>query len=246
MAELEGKVVAITGASRGLGRELARGCIAAGARVVAMARPSASLDETARLLSDACLPLPTDISDRGSVAASFERIAESLGRLDALVNNAAYYYPVDVERSDPERIERHVATNLLGATWCMRSALPLLRESRGHIVNISSVSVRLTPPMLSVYAATKAALETLSSALTNELKTQGVRMTVLRLGAISGSSASQGWDSETTAEFMEALSTAPRVGGTPVDPEVVADALVKMLALPREARLNLVDLTPSD
>jgi NAD(P)-dependent dehydrogenase (short-subunit alcohol dehydrogenase family) len=246
VSDLGGKVIAITGASRGLGRHIAQSCIDAGARVAVLARSSSALEETATELGDRCLALPTDVRDLASVQASFTRVAQHHGRLDALVNNAAFYYPVDIEKSDPAHIESHVSTNLMGATWCMRAAMPLLRDAGGgDIVNVSSVSVRLTPPMLSMYAATKAALETLSAALANELKDSRIRVTVLRLGAIAGGTASQRWDAQTETVFREKISSAPRVGGTPMSQQTLADMLIHILTLPLEARVNLVDVSPA-
>jgi len=243
---ITGKIIAITGASRGLGREIAGQLVAQGAKVALLARQSDELDALADRLGDAALAVPTDISDVESVTNSFAAIADRFGRMDALFNNAAFYYPVDFEHSPPDRIAQHFTTNVLGASWCMRAALPLLRlAGGGDIVNISSVSVRIAPPMMGIYAASKAALETLSTSLANELKKDDIRVTILRLGAIAGGTASAGWEPDITAQFIEAIKSAPRVGGTPVSAETMAGIAIDIIRLPREVRVNLIDASPA-
>lgn len=243
---ITGKIIAVTGASRGLGREIAVQLVAQGAQVALIARKSGDLDALADELGDAALALPTDIGDVASVESSFAAIADRFGRLDVLFNNAAFYYPVDFEHSPPDRIAQHFNTNVLGASWCMRAALPLLRQAGGgDIVNVSSVSVRIAPPMMGVYAASKAALETLSTSLANELKNENIRVTLLRLGAIAGGTASAGWDPEITARFIDAIKSAPRVGGKPVSAQTLAGIAIDIIRLPREVRVNLIDASPA-
>jgi NAD(P)-dependent dehydrogenase (short-subunit alcohol dehydrogenase family) len=246
VGSIEGRVVAVTGASRGLGRRMALDLAAAGARVALIARPSDELAEAAASLGDMGCAIPGDVGDAASMARAFEAAVARFGRLDALVNNAALYQPIDLETSPPEVIQQHVAVNLLGAMWCVRAALPHLKAAGGgDIVNVSSAAVRVTPPMLGVYAATKAGLEALSAALRTELKPEGIRVTVLRIGAVAGGTGARDLDPRIRERFLEALSKAPRVGGTPVSQETLAGILIHILGLPREVTLDMVDASPS-
>jgi len=89
MEQLAGKVAIVTGASKGMGRHFVAALVAAGARVAALARPSAELDALAAEHGDAVLALPCDVTDSAAVTAAVDRAARHFGRIDVLVNNAA-------------------------------------------------------------------------------------------------------------------------------------------------------------
>jgi len=245
VASLNDRRVAITGASRGLGRRMAQDLIEAGAKVALLARPSDDLRDAAAALGERALAVPVDVTSLASVEAAINQAAEGLGGLDALVNNAALYHPLKVDVSPAELIERHVTTNLLGAIWCVRAALPHLRAAGGgDIVNVSSVAARTPRKFLAVYGATKAGLETLSLGLRVELKGEPIRITVLRIGSMAGGTGGGGWDADLRAEFVEAIQASGGPTGVPVSPGALSQILLNVLSLPPEVNVDLVDARP--
>ncbi len=187
--QLRGKVVAIAGASRGLGVVAARTFSEAGARVAMLARSRKRLEEEAASLGPSALPIVTDIGDPDSVRDAFARIGRELGRLDVLVNNAGVVPLASAEDATDEQIASAVGTNFLGPIYTMREAIPLLLGAGGgHIINVSTEAT-LYPeaPFLSLYASTKSGMETFSRAAYMELRPKNIHVTVLLCGVLGGS-----------------------------------------------------------
>ncbi|MDB5445957.1 MAG: family oxidoreductase [Phenylobacterium sp.] len=241
---LAGRVYAITGASKGMGLRFARALADEGAKVVLLARPSPELEAAGREIEGA-LAIPCDIGRADQVRAAFQEIGARHGQLHGLVNNAAACLLHKIEESTDEEIRAEIDANLAGPIYCIRDAIPLLREAGGgDIVNVSSESVRLPFPYLTLYAATKAALENLSTGLRTELQPDRIRVTVLRSGQVSGSSLGAGWDPQRMEAFYAAVQASGQasVATAAVSPETMAAMLVQMLRLPREANLDFVEL----
>jgi short-subunit dehydrogenase len=129
----------------------------------------------------------------------------------------------------------------------MRSAIPHLRRSRGHILSISSESVRLPFPYLSVYAATKGGLEVLSAAIRDEVRADGIRVTVLRSGSVSGSTGGRDWDPEITQTFFATIQQTGHAAftGDAATPESMAKALVSVLCLPEDVNVDFLEVRAS-
>ncbi|MFZ4745926.1 MAG: SDR family oxidoreductase [Sphingomonas sp.] len=242
--KLNGKVGIVTGASRGMGRHFITALVAAGARVGCLARESDDLEALGVEFGNAVLLLPGSVSDPTAVTAHIAAVVARFGRLDFFVNNAAIFHPFRLEDATDKQVEDHVAINLLGPAWCMRAAIPHLRRTKGHLVSISSESVRMPYPFLSVYAASKAGLETLTAAMREELREDGIRVTTLRSGAVAGGTGGRDWDPAVRDDFF---ATITRTGhsafaGTPADPASMARALVDLLALPADINVDLVEI----
>lgn len=242
--ELVGQRALVTGASRGMGRHFVSKLVAAGVRVGCLARPSAELDALVTEHGDAVIALPCDVSDPDETTRSVEAAASAFGGLDILINNAAIFEPFLLERATDEQVLRHLSVNIAGPVWCMRAATPHLRRSRGQIVSISSETVRLPYPYLGVYAATKAALETLSAAMRQELQQDGIRVSVLRSGVVAGGSGRNAWDPALAQEFFETITRTghARLSGASASPESMAEALISVLRLPRDVNADLIEL----
>ncbi|WP_052745232.1 SDR family oxidoreductase [Streptomyces sp. WM6386] len=233
MSALVGRTALVTGASQGVGRALSRALADAGARVGLLARPSPALDEAAKELGERGLPLPADLCDPDDVRAAFATVRREFGGLDYLVNNAATARPHRVEDSDDVSLDREIGTNLLGPLYTVREAVPLLRRSDvAHIVNLSSESTADPFPFLLVYAATKSALETLTRGLAHELRPDGIRCTLLRVGQ-TATGFKDDWDPEQLEKALHAWTVGgfrARVSGAaPQSPERVAEALLFVL-----------------
>lgn len=244
MGQLANKVVVVTGASKGMGRHFVSALTSAGAQVAALARPSPELDALGQDHGAAVLPIACDVTDSQMVDAAIEQAVQHFGRIDVLVNNAAIYHPFAFESGSDAIICQHLEVNVLGVAWPIRAAIPHLRKTQGQIVSISSESVAMPFPMLALYAATKAAVETLSEGLRAELRSDGIRVSVLRSGSVSGGSGGQAWSEETRQAFFKKIVETGHaaMSGAPATPESMAQALVAILTLPRDVSVDLIEL----
>lgn len=245
---LEGRTVLVTGASKGLGRALARRLIDEGANCICLARPSEELAALQASQEERLLALACDVTDSEAVNLAFETAIGRFGRLDALINNAAVYYPFLLEKAADADVLSHFMTNVLAPAWCIRAAIPHLRKSRGQIISVSSESVRNPFPFLSVYAASKGALEILSAALREELREDGIRVTLLRSGAIASSAAprpGEGFNRnpEITQAFYDTIirSGHAAMAGTPASAEAMCDTMIALLTLPDDVNIDLIE-----
>jgi len=242
---LAGRVAAITGGSKGMGRAFAEHMVAEGARVVALARPSAALDALGRALGDAVLPVACDVADGGAVRAALNRGAAHFGRLDILVNNAAITSLLKVEGASDAEIEREYRVNLLGPAFASSAAIPHLRAAGGgDIIFISSEIVRMIFPYLTLYASSKYGMEGLATGLRSELRAQGTRVTILRSGSVATNSDLRAtWPADVADDFY---SAAQKMGGmhftgAPITMATMAETLVSVLSLPRDVNIDLVE-----
>lgn len=167
-----GPVAIVTGASSGLGRELAVALAGQGFRLVLAARSVKGLEETARLASQPdALILPGDLSELGSCRLLIQRSVDQFGRLDHLVLCAGLgmWARLD-EVTDPTLFARLIAVNYLSAVYCTHAALPHLRQSQGLITVISSLQGRIGVPLHTGYAGAKHALHGFFDSLRMELE----------------------------------------------------------------------------
>jgi meso-butanediol dehydrogenase/(S,S)-butanediol dehydrogenase/diacetyl reductase len=244
---LVGRVFAITGASKGMGLRFARALTAEGAKVALLARPSNDLKAAAKEMPES-LALECDVTSSHSVNAAFARIEQHFGALHGLINNAAMCLIHKMDDVTDEEIRGQIETNLVGPIFCIRAAIPLMRASGGgDIVNISSESAHHTMPMLTLYGATKAGLESVSRGLGAELAPEGFRVTALRSGTVKESSIGTNWAPERMKQFHEegAKGLMPAVTTSAVSPETMAGMLIHILKLPREATIDLIELRGS-
>ncbi|MBN2471159.1 MAG: SDR family NAD(P)-dependent oxidoreductase [Anaerolineae bacterium] len=183
---LEGKVVIITGATSGIGREAAHTFAAQGARVVLAARRENVLEEVQQeiaIYGSPTLAVPTDIADTDQRAALLQAVLEAFGRVDVLVNNAGLSYGGWHQDIPPEQVRALVDVNFLGAVALARLVLPvMLRQPgdeqglRGHIVNVTSMAGRVSSPGMAAYVATRRGLDGFSAALRREVAGTGIRV----------------------------------------------------------------------
>ena len=182
------KVVLVTGASSGIGAELARQFAAAGARLALVARDVARLEEIAgqcRALGGEALVVPADVSDEASCRSAIATTVENFGALDILVNNAGLgSRGLFEDITDFSIFEKLMRVNYLGSVWCTAYALPHLKRSRGIVVAISSLAGLAGVPGRSAYGATKHAMAGFFDSLRVELKDSGVHVLVVYPGFV--------------------------------------------------------------
>jgi len=245
--KLEGRTALVSASARGLGRAIAQALAAEGARVAVTGRNMAAVEAAARELGGGALALPMDVRKPASVREAFAAVDRHFGKLDILVNNAATADFNRIEQATDEGLAAEVETNFLGPMYCIRAAVPLLRKAGGgDIVNITSESVSFPFPGLTVYAATKGGIEVLSAGLRDELKPEGIRISVLRSGSMQGSDSGL-FDHWTEAQRKDAFELWSKSGhltkvGTPMAPATVAQALIAAVTLPRDAGIDLLEV----
>lgn len=247
--KLEGKRAIVTGASRGMGRHMAAALAREGARVAILARASDALDMAAETIGSRALPVACDITDPQSVRDAFATVERAFGGLDILVNNAGMSILGLTETFSDSDIERQIGVNFTGTVYTCRSAIPLLRASSApHIVNISSESVKVPYAYLSIYTASKAALENYTAALRKELREDRIRVTIIRSGLVAGGEMSRNWpDLDLKAAFVETCriwGNLKETGSTPAPPDAMADALIDLLTMRRELNVDMIELRP--
>ena len=227
-AVLEGRVSLVTGASRGIGRAIAKALAAAGARVALAARDSARLDEVvAEIRADggSGQALALDVAERGSVAAAVETLLAEHGRIDHLVNNAGVTRDNLLLRMKDEEWQQVLATNLTGVFLCSQAVLkPMLKQRYGRIVNVSSVVGLTGNAGQANYAASKAGIVGFTKSLAREVASRGITANAIAPGFI---------ETEMTAAMSEKAKEAV-LGAVPLGrvgrPEEVAAAVLFLLS----------------
>jgi NAD(P)-dependent dehydrogenase (short-subunit alcohol dehydrogenase family) len=180
------KVWFITGTSKGFGRVWAEAALGRGDKVVATARDTGRLTKLVSRYGDNVLPMRLDVTDKGAVDAAVARAHEYFGRLDVVVNNAGYGLFGTVEEVSEDQARAQLETNLFGALWVTKAALPYLRaQGSGHIIQVSSIGGVHAFPALGLYHASKWALEAFSQSLSAEVRAFGVKVTLVEPGGYS-------------------------------------------------------------
>jgi NAD(P)-dependent dehydrogenase (short-subunit alcohol dehydrogenase family) len=184
----------ITGTSRGFGRAWTQAALERGNRVAATARNLDSLKDLVEQFGDRFLPLQLDVTDRAADFAAVKAAHEHFGQLDVIVNNAGYGLFGAIEEVSEAQARQQIETNFLGALWITQAALPYLRsQGSGHILMVSSLGGIGAFPLLGLYNASKWGLEGMSEALSQEVASLGIHVTLIEPGGFStdwsGSSA---------------------------------------------------------
>jgi short-subunit dehydrogenase len=182
--KLEGKRIWVTGASRGIGRELVAELAARGAVIAASARDADALDELAAGQPNVHA-LPADVTDRESMLAVTSQIEHDIGAIDVAVLNAGYWRQIDVAAWDTAEVRRHVDTNLLGMVHGIEAVLPGMRRRRsGTIVGVASLAGYRGFPRAEAYGATKAAQISLLESLRIDLRPAGIHVQTICPGFV--------------------------------------------------------------
>jgi 3-oxoacyl-[acyl-carrier protein] reductase len=188
MGDLTGKVAVVTGASKGIGAEIAKGLAAAGAAVVVnYASSKQGADKVVAAIASKggkALAVQADVSKGADIKRLFDETQKAFGRLDVLVNNAGVYQFQPLAEVTEEEFHRQFNTNVLGVLLATKEAEKHFGTNGGSVINISSVVSRNALPSASVYAASKAAVDKITQVLAKELGPKNIRVNAINPGGV--------------------------------------------------------------
>ncbi len=242
-ADLSSQVVAVTGASSGIGEATALECAKAGAAVALAARRVDRIEALAqRIEADGgrAIAVATDVGDESQAQAFVQRAHSEFGRLDVLVNNAGVMLLGPIENAPTEEWRRMIHANVFGVLYCTHAALPLMREQGGgHIVNVSSVAGRVARQGSGVYNLTKFGVGAFSESLRQEAVPLGIRVTLIEPGAVMTELAGHN-----RPEVREQI--AKRFGDIErLTAEDIAAAVLYAIGQPENVSVNEILIRPS-
>ncbi len=241
--ELSNQVVAVTGASSGIGEATALACARAGGAVALAARRADRIDALAeRIVHEGgrAVAIATDVGDEAQARAFVERAHAELGRLDVLVNNAGVMLLGPIANADTEEWRRMIHANVFGVLYCTHAALPLMAaQGSGHVINVSSVAGRVARAGSGVYNLTKFGVGAFSESLRQEAVPLGVRVTVVEPGAVATE-----LPGHNRPEILEQMAKRFQ-GVTPLAAEDIANAVLYAIGQPANVSVNEVLIRPS-
>lgn len=189
MAKLSNKVAVVTGASKGIGAEIAKSLAAEGAAVVvnyASSKQGADrvVDEI-KAAGGKAIAVQGDVGKADEVQRLFEETTKAFGKVDVLVNNAGVYQFAPLDQITEEQFHRMFNTNVLGLLLSTREAAKHFNGGGGSVINIGSAASAINPPESSIYTATKGAVDSITRVLANELGPRKIRVNSINPGVVN-------------------------------------------------------------
>jgi len=240
--EIKGKVIAITGASSGIGEAAALMLAEQGAKVVVGARRADRLEALVDRISEAggeAIYAVTDVRRWEDLVKLVQIACERFGRLDVIINNAGMSQLSRIDELDVAGWEEMIDVNFKGVLYGIAAAMPVFqRQDSGHVINIISTSGIKIVPLQGVYAATKNAVRTLSEALRQESK-GSLRVTGISPGFVQTEFANGIKDAAIREVLTEKMSTMA------ISPEAVASAICFAIAQPKQVDVGDIVIRPA-
>ncbi|MEF2074072.1 SDR family oxidoreductase [Consotaella aegiceratis] len=235
---LKDKIAVVTGAASGIGLASAEAMIGEGARVVFVDRDEKRLQELAGQHGAAAVPLSLDLLDPAACAALPERALKLVDRIDILHANAGTYIGGDLLDTDLTAIDRMLNLNINVVMKNVRSILPhMIERGRGDIVVTSSVAGHYPVPWEPVYASSKWAMRSFVQIMRRQLIKHGIRVGSVSPGPVV---------SALLADWPEENLRKAKENGSLIDPKEVSDAVIYMLARPRNVTIRDIVILPSN
>jgi NADP-dependent 3-hydroxy acid dehydrogenase YdfG len=239
---LDGRRIAITGASSGIGEATAEKLAAEGAQVALGARRKDRIDAVAERIGDSAHALEVDVTDEDAAIGFIDAAAEAMGGLDGLINNAGVMLLGPVGGADTGEWRRMIEVNLLGLLYCTHAALPKMQENGGgHIVNVSSVAGRTANLGSAVYNMTKWGVTGFSEGLRQEALHSDIRVTCLEPGFVETELQSH----NENPMVQDAIKQMREQIGDLMTAEDMANAILYALSQPERVSVNEILVRPT-
>ena len=236
------KVVAITGASSGIGKSIAMKLAATGAKVVLSARREEKLTEIVSTIIEnggEASYVVVDVQRRADLDKLVEKAVVDFGRLDVMVNNAGISQLSQINELDVEGWEQMINVNLNGTLYGMAASIPVFKKQKsGHIVNIISTAGLTITPTMGVYAGTKNAVRTISEAFRQE-SDGTVRITGVSPGFVDTDFAENIKNEQMRAAILKSRDEIA------ISPDAIADAVIYAISQPKEVEVGDIVIRPA-
>jgi NADP-dependent 3-hydroxy acid dehydrogenase YdfG len=241
MSGLEGKVIAITGASSGIGEATARHLAERGAMVMLGARRIDRLDGLAAEINrdgGKAEAMAVDVAKRADLVAFVDRVKDRFGRLDVLVSNAGLMPLSLLDELKVDEWDRMIDVNIRGVLHGIAAALPVFRDAgSGHFVNVSSVAGLNVAPTTAVYSGTKFAVRAISEGLRQE-SGHSIRVTIISPGAVQTDLA----ETISSAELKKRVKAFQK---NAISPHAIARAIAFAIEQPADIDVNEIVVRPT-
>jgi 3-oxoacyl-[acyl-carrier protein] reductase len=228
MSKLKNKVAIVTGAAKGIGASIAKQLAEEGAKVVVnYASSKEAADKVVKAITDIggiAIAVQADVSKEADVTRLFEETRKAFGTLDILVNNAVFQQYLPIEQATAEAFHQHFNVNVLGPVLTIQASLKLFGDKGGNIINISSGASKMPMAGVSLYYATKAALDAITISLSKELGAKKIRVNSILPGATETEGAHSA--GVTTGSEAETMFVAHTPLGRRGQPEDIAKAAI--------------------
>tara|TARA_B110000444_G_C18689478_1_gene523583 strand:- start:79 stop:876 length:798 start_codon:yes stop_codon:yes gene_type:complete len=245
---IENNTYVVTGASKGFGLAIVKALLAEGANVGMTARNKHTLDAViADLNTDQVIGISADVADFEAMKSAIKQIKEHFGGLNGLINNAGLSRPGLVEDLDEADLMLQVNTNFIGTVLSCKAAIPLLKgEKNPRIINISSATAWHMDEIyhMSIYGATKAAVERFSRDLYIEMHADNIGVTCIRPGAAMTNFADE-FDVDKATVAVNATIDALPYMRSGMEAAHVAQAVVQTLSYPAGVAVDLLEIRPN-
>lgn len=211
-----------------------------------LARTRAELEHAAAAFRQLAHPVVCDVSDRSQVTRAVDEVAGHFGRLDGVINNAGGPRLAPIVSSTAEDVRAMLDLNIMGAVHCTAAALPHMRKrGGGHVINLSSSLVRHPDefPHMGAYAGIKAGLDRLTQSMREELRSEGIAVTLFSPGG-TVTPAPAHWNQERLAAAMKEYEKGGGATQGAMSAELVGEAIVRCLEVPPGAVYEFVELRP--
>tara|TARA_B110000285_G_scaffold233553_1_gene307698 strand:- start:526 stop:1239 length:714 start_codon:yes stop_codon:yes gene_type:complete len=231
------KIIALTGASSGIGKATALALSNSPHMLVLLSRNEKKLNEIAKSLDCPVLIIPADVTNIEEMEKAFESIEEKFGGLDILINNAGVGMFDPIDNAKLNEWHTMIDVNIKGVVNCLHFALPLLKKSLdGQIINVASVAAHQVFPNSGVYCATKHAVGAISKSLHLEMGTQ------LKITTISPGAVDTAFVDNTTNENM--IGDLKKYFAEGLTPEVIAEQIVHCIEQPPNVTISEIIVRP--